>query len=283
MNEITQPAPSMGPGEVLRAYDVDAPAPEAPVADPVTEVETTEVAAPETETQEAPEPTLPPDVEDMKKNLLRDYHDKTGKVAAKARELTAMEQTLAAREAALQSRIAEYEVYDEFGRIAESDPELAELVAQRVPRARTVLQQKSPNDAVAREMAAQRQALAEIHMDQTEVEMRTAHTDYDEVQPEVERLILEGNLLKNVENRRQLRAVYDLAYKAATAGKTSVAVRTAAQKQVIGQVKQAAAAARIGGSAPAPPPPAEPSSFRSDGRLRSWEEIASDAAKGVRR
>lgn len=283
MNEITQPAPSMGPGEVLRAYDTDPAPPEATIADPAPET-VEEVTAPLTDdTQEAPaEPTLPPDVEEMKKNLLRDYHEKSQANAETARRQAARDAELKAREAALQNRLAEYEVYDEFSRIAEADPELAEIVASRVPRARQVMSQKPANDATTKQVAQVQRQLMELHLEQVENSMQAAHPDWAEVRPEVERMLLETNMLATVENAKQLRATYDLVYKAATAGKTGVAARTEAQKQVLGQVKKAAAAARIGGAAPSPPPPAEPSSFRSDGRLRSWEEIASDQKAGRR-
>lgn len=284
MNEITQPASSMGPGEVLRAYDYEPATPEAIIADPAPETDELATAPFTDDTQEAPaEPTLPPDVEDLKKNLLRDYHEKSQVNAQAARQLAARDAELKARESALQSRLAEYEVYDEFSRLAESDPELADIVASRVPRARQVMQQKPANDATTKQVAAVQRQLMELHLEQVENSMQSSHPDWADVKPEVERMLLETNILATVENHKQLRAAYDLVYKAATAGKTGVAARTEAQKQVLGQVKKAAAAARIGGPAPSPPPPAEPSSFRSDGRLRSWEEIASDAAKGARR
>lgn len=276
-NEIIPATPSMGAGEVLRAYDPEPVQPEAaqPAADPTPTTEVEATTTDETsETQESESPTLPPDLEEMRKNLLRDYHGKTQSLADRARAVEARQQELAAREAALQQRLAQYEVYDEFGRIVEADPELQELVASRIPQARGRLN-RVPSDADAAGTAAIQRQLAEVQIDQVETAMASAHPDWAEHAAEVQAMLFQTNALAAVNGPKQLRAVYDMAYRAVAGGQSKQAVTAKAQKELVGQVKKAAQAARVGGSAPLPAPEPELSSFDQHGRLRKWDDIIS--------
>lgn len=267
--------PGIEPGTTLSAYGTDpAETVEAP-ADPSVQEGLSDEAPAGDGGQEAPEPTLPPELEEMKRQLLRDYHAKTTRAAEQARQNAARSQELAQREAALRARLEAASAYDELDQLVAADPELEALIAARIPTARGKIGRgNAPNDALIQEMNQIKRLVAENQIQQVEAEL-AKNPDWNEVAPDVVNLLAESGLLAGVQTPAQLKAVYEMAYAKVSNGRRGPTRDAAVQRALVEKVKKAADVARRGNSAPGPLPEPEPSSFRPDGHLRSWDEIAS--------
>lgn len=279
--------------ELIRPFEPDAPvvapAPEVARASEAPAV-TTPTDTPETTGEgiapiETPEVTLPPDLEALRKNLLADSTRKTQRAAEVKRNAEALQETVRLQQAQLESERALYQGYRQLDGLAAQNPELRQQLAEilgpyagQIPAERPAI-----TDSAIRELTESRKQIAAIAVDSAESSLKAQYPDFEEHYSEIVDHLEALRVPVSSMGPRDLKLAMESAYKAVTYGKADAKLRAGAQQELLGQVKDATKAAKVSARASGPHPEPEPSSFRADGKLKSYDEIIADERAKISR